>query len=125
MLQRVITIQSEYPWLVYEQDNNVIGYAYASKWKLRAAYRNTVETSIYLNPLCVGKGIGRQLYTALIEELKLLNIHALIGGVALPNDTSIRLHESLAYTQIGHFREVGHKFGKWVDVGYWERILEK
>jgi phosphinothricin acetyltransferase len=123
MLQRVTEVQARYPWLVYEQDNNVVGYAYASKWKPRAAYRNTVETSIYLNPLCTGKGIGKLLYTALLEELKPTNIHAVIGGVALPNDASIRLHETLGYKKIGQFMEVGYKFEKWVDVGYWQLIL--
>jgi L-amino acid N-acyltransferase YncA len=123
MERRIIENTAMYPWFVYEEDGKVIGYSYASKWKVRPAYKHTVEVSVYLAPGCSGRGIGKALYSRLIDQLRQQKTHAVIGGVALPNDVSIRLHESLGFEKIGHFREVGWKFGKWVDVGYWELIL--
>jgi L-amino acid N-acyltransferase YncA len=124
MQQRIKDIQSKYAWLVCEEDSIVTGYAYAGPWKTRAAYRHAVEISVYLDPARTGKGIGKQLYATLIKEMQVLKMHAVIGGVALPNDASIKLHEGLGFKKIGQFLEVGKKFGKWVDVGYWELILE-
>lgn len=123
MQMRMADAQREHVWLVYEADEVVVGYAYASKWKVRSAYKHSVESSVYLSPNVTGKGIGKALYSALIAELKKQDVHAVIGGVALPNDVSICLHESLGFKKIGQFHEVGWKFGKWVDVGYWELIL--
>ena len=123
MEQRIATVQEKYPWLVYEEEGRIIGYAYASQWKPRSAYKHTVETSVYLAPEEKGRGIGRQLYSALIGELKKTDIHALIGGIALPNEASIKLHESIGYKKIGQFIEVGYKFNTWVDVGYWEMVV--
>ncbi len=123
MQQRIADIQIRFPWLVYEENGLILGYAYASSWKPRTAYRNTVETSVYLDPAHTGKGIGRLLYSHLMSELKPLKIHAVIGGIAQPNEVSIKLHESLGFKNIGLFSEVGWKLGRWVDVGYWEMIL--
>lgn len=123
MQQRITDVQAKYHWLVWEEGGAVIGYAYAGQWKVRAAYRHTVEASVYLLPGHTGKGIGKKLYGALTEQLREKNIHAVIGGVALPNDASIRLHESMGFRKIGQFMEVGWKFNRWVDVGYWELIL--
>jgi L-amino acid N-acyltransferase YncA len=124
MQQRIADVQSRYSWLVYEENGMVIGYAYAGQWKSRAAYRHTVESSVYLDPAHTGHGIGKQLYAALVQEIKALKIHAMIGGVALPNDASIKLHEALGFKKIGQFLETGWKLGRWVDVGYWELLLE-
>lgn len=124
MVKRVTEVQGKYVWLVYEQDGQITGYAYASAWKTRAAYRHTVEASVYLDPACTGKGMGKKLYAALLKRLEALNVHTVIGGVALPNEASVRLHEGLGFRPMGHFREVGYKFGKWVDVGYWDIILQ-
>jgi L-amino acid N-acyltransferase YncA len=123
MQQRVAEIQNKYSWLVWEEAGMVIGYAYAGPWKTRAAYRHAVEISVYLDPAHTGRGIGRKLYGALINDMRLLKMHAVIGGVALPNDASIKLHESLGFKKIAQFAEVGRKFEKWVDVAYWELIL--
>jgi L-amino acid N-acyltransferase YncA len=125
MAQRIRDVQNSYVWLVYELNGRVVGYAYAGRWKVRSAYRHTVESSIYLDPSYTGKGIGKQLYEALIEELHTFEIHAVIGGAALPNEASVRLHESMGFKKIGHFEEVGFKFGRWVDVGYWQLILDQ
>lgn len=121
--RRISDVQKKYPWLVFEQDGRVVGYAYAGPWKVRSAYRFTVESSIYLAPGYSGKGIGTRLYTVLIDELKKLDVHAVIGGAAMPNDASVKLHESLKFKKIGQFTETGFKFGKWVDVCYWELLL--
>ena len=124
MQRRITDIEARYLWLVYEENGIVVGYAYAGPWKARSAYRYAVESTVYLHTAHTGKGIGKLLYAKLIEGLKEINIHSVIGGIALPNDASIKLHERLGFKNIGQFIEVGLKFGKWVDVGYWELILE-
>lgn len=111
---------SSLPWLVAEQDGKVVGYAYATKWKGRCAYRFSVECTVYLAPSFVGSGLGTGLYTALFSELRNKKLHVVIGGIALPNPASIALHEKFGMTQVAHFKEVGFKFGKWIDVGYWQ-----
>lgn len=111
------------PWLVAVQSGQVVGYAYATKWKGRCAYRYSVESSVYLAHDRVGKGLGSLLYRELFSRLKDRGIHAIIGGIALPNPASVALHERLGMTQVAHFREVGFKFGGWIDVGYWQATL--
>lgn len=112
-----------YPWLVMELDGGIVGYAYAGGWKTRAAYRYSVECTVYLDRGHTGKGCGKALYTALIGELKTLGIHSAIGGIALPNPASVALHESLGFRKVAEFHEVGYKFDRWIDVGYWELKL--
>src|SRR5690242_3432128 len=92
MAQRIADITVRLPWLVWEEDGAVLGYAYASPWKVRAAYRHSVEASIYLPPHATGRGIGSNLYKALIEDVRHRDIHAVIGGAALPNPASVALH---------------------------------
>lgn len=111
------------PWFVWEIDGAVAGYAYATPWKARSAYRFAVESTVYLDAGYVGEGIGTKLYAALISALREAGIHCVIGGIALPNAASVKLHEKLGFSKIGHFKEVGLKFGKWIDVGYWELVL--
>jgi len=111
-------------WFVFLENEKVVGYAYASKWKKRSAYRFSVETSVYLNPNYKGKGIGSKLYAHLLFEIKKLNIHSVIGGISLPNKASERLHEKFGYKKVAHFKEIGFKLNKWVDVGYWELVLD-
>ncbi len=123
MATRISTLQGKYPWLVAIKNNSVIGYAYASSWKLRAAYRHTVESTIYLHPEHRQQGVGEYLYNELLQILALGKYHSVIAGIALPNPASIHLHEKLGFQKVAHFREVGFKYGQWVDVGYWELIL--
>jgi L-amino acid N-acyltransferase YncA len=111
------------PWIIWEQNGEITGYAYASKWKTRSAYRFSVESSIYLQPDFIGKGAGRILYEALISKLRNLSLHTVIGGIALPNESSVALHEHLGFIKVAHFKEVGCKFDQWIDVGYWELLL--
>ena len=114
---------SSLPWLVGEVDGRVVGYAYATKWKARSAYRFSVETTVYLADGLSKQGLGSRLYEELFRRLKGQGIHAAIGGIALPNDASVALHEKFGMRKVAHFEQVGFKFGKWVDVAYWERIL--
>ena len=123
MEKRILEVAASYPWLVYEDNGRVIGYAYASKWKARAAYKHSAELSVYVSKDYRGKGVGKKLYEALIDELRKTNIHVVIGGMSLPNEQSKRLHESMGFREVAEFKEVGYKFQKWIDVGYWELIL--
>ncbi|MES2208349.1 MAG: arsinothricin resistance N-acetyltransferase ArsN1 family B [Pseudomonadota bacterium] len=111
------------PWLVVEQAGQVVGYAYASKWKVRSAYRYSVESTIYLARDVKGKGLGSQLYMALFELLKEKGVHVVVSGITLPNPASIALHEKLGLKKIAHFEEIGFKFNEWLDVGYWQVIF--
>lgn len=111
------------PWLVAEHAGQVVGYAYATKWKGRCAYRFSVESTVYVDPDFIGKGYGARLYERLFGLLKEQGIHVVIGGIALPNPGSIALHERFGLKKSAHFNEVGFKFGKWIDVGYWQAIL--
>ena len=112
------------PWLVLEEHGVVIGYAYGGQWKARAAYARTVESSIYLADAACGRGLGKTLYAELIARLHGCGIHAVIGGVSLPNAASVALHEGIGFEPIGVFREFGWKLGRWIDVGYWQLRLE-
>lgn len=124
MARRIADVQAAgLPWLVMEHDGKVAGYAYATKWRVRHAYRFSVESSVYLAPEHAGRGVGSALYAALLERLEALGCHLVIGGIALPNERSIALHEKLGFEKVAQFREVGFKFGRWLDVGYWQKTL--
>jgi L-amino acid N-acyltransferase YncA len=111
------------PWLVAEREGKLLGYAYASKWKGRYAYRFSVEATVYLDEFATGHGLGSQLYAALFEQLRTAGIHAVIGGIAPPTAASVALHEKMGMRKVAHFVQVGFKFGRWIDTGYWERLL--
>jgi len=115
--------QHKLPWLLAIEDNEIHGYAYATLWNNRSAYRYTVESTVYLSNLSLAKGWGTKLYTALFSELKKMKIHVVIGGITLPNESSIALHEKFGMEKVAHFKEVGYKHGKWHDVGYWQMEL--
>ena len=111
------------PYLVAVEDDAVVGYAYAAKWHQRSAYRYSVETTIYLDASCVGRKIGSHLYSVLLDQLSERGMHVAMGGIALPNDRSVALHERLGFKKVAQYAEVGFKFDRWIDVGYWQRIL--
>lgn len=113
----------QYPYIVYEQDGLVQGYAYLSNWRERSAYDITLETSIYLAHDQMGSGIGSVLYGELIERSKNIGIHSLIGVISLPNAESQRLHQKFGFSLIGNFKESGKKFGELIDVEFWQLIL--
>jgi len=112
------------PWLVAEENGELVGYAYAGPWHARSAYRYTVEISVYLSYLHCGRGWGTRLYESLFVILRKLPVHTVIGGIALPNVASIALHEKFGMQQVAHYRETGYKFGQWIDVGYWQVMLD-
>jgi L-amino acid N-acyltransferase YncA len=113
------------PWLVSQSSAGVNGFAYATRWKGRCAYRYSVESTVYLEPAAWGQGLGTALYSSLLERLRELDCHTVIGGIALPNAASVALHEKLGMRKIAHFAEVGFKFGRWVDVGYWQKVFPR
>jgi L-amino acid N-acyltransferase YncA len=123
MAGRIAEVTEKFPWLVFEENGTIMGYAYASSWKSRCAYKYSVETTIYLKHGLSGKGHGTALYAELLTRLKGLQLHGIIGGVALPNDGCIALHKKFGFEQVAHFKEVGNKFNTWIDVTYWEKIL--
>jgi phosphinothricin acetyltransferase len=100
MIQRIQAALQRLPWLVVEEDRRLIGYCYASKWKGRCAYRYSVESTVYLRPDAVGKGVGSRLYDALLAELRQLQFHTVIGGIALPNPASVALHEKFGFARV-------------------------
>lgn len=122
--QRIKVVWSaSLPWLVAEVGGQVAGYAYSNKWHGRSAYRFSTEITVYLAPAHVGRGIGSKLYGQLFPILRDRGIHAVIGGIALPNEASVALHEKFGLEKVAHFKEAGYKFDRWIDVGYWQRIL--
>jgi phosphinothricin acetyltransferase len=123
MLGRMVEIQQMYPWLVYEEDGAIAGYAYATPWKNRSAYRHAAETTIYIEKAKLGKGIGSRLYEPLLQDLRSRDLHIVMAGIALPNDGSVAIHEKFGFVKVAHYREIGRKFDRWVDVGYWQLML--
>jgi len=125
MIRRIRKIIPAYPWIVFEESNEVKGYVYANRWKERSAYRYSVEMGIYVDAGFKGKGVGSKLLEELLNKLKDQTVHSVISGIALPNPASIALCEKFGFEKVAHFKEVGRKFGQWIDVGYWERVLNK
>ncbi|HKO18113.1 MAG TPA: arsinothricin resistance N-acetyltransferase ArsN1 family B [Acidobacteriaceae bacterium] len=123
MARRIGEVVPKLPWLVWEEDGCVLGYCYAKPWRPRSAYRYSVECTVYVDIDARGQGIGSNLYRELITDLQRRGFHAAIGGILVPNDASVALHEALGFEKVAHFRQVGWKFGEWHDVGYWQLIF--
>jgi L-amino acid N-acyltransferase YncA len=124
MAARIATVgAAKLPWLVREDASGILAYAYATPWKPRSAYRFSVETTVYVASTASRAGHGRALYDELFTQLRAIGRHAVLGGITLPNDASIALHEAMGMTKVAHLPEVGFKFGRWLDVGYWHRLL--
>lgn len=120
---RIDRIRTTHPYLVYEEEGKVIGYAYATKFRERAAYQWDAELSVYLNQECRGRGVGRKLYSALIEALKKQNIQTVYGIVTTPNERSEKMHHDFDFDTIGILTKTGYKFGKWHDVVMFEKHI--
>ena len=111
------------PWLIAERDARVVGYAYAARWHSRSAYRFSAEITVYVDASQTRTGVGSRLYDQLFPILRARGIHAVVAGISLPNESSVVLHERFGLTKVAHFKEVGFKFNRWIDVGYWQRTL--
>lgn len=120
MQKRIGEIIEDYPYLVAEEDGEIFGYAYCDRFRLRQAYEFSVEVSIYVKNAAKQKGIGTLLYETLFDELAETDVHVIVAGISLPNDNSVRFHEKLGFKKVAHFREIGYKLGRWIDVGYWQ-----
>lgn len=116
-------LSASLPWLVAEEGADVVGYAYATHWRARPAYRYSVEITAYVARRHAGRGIGSRLYRQLFPILQARGVHAVMGGIALPNDASVAFHEKFGLRKVAHFEQVGFKFNRWIDVGYWQRVL--
>ena len=116
-------VAASLPWLVAEREGTIAGYAYARPWRERRAYRFSAEITVYVAPENTGRGIGSRLYERLLPLTQTRGIHAVVGVIALPNEASVALHEKFGLSKVAHLKEVGFKFDRWIDVGYWERIL--
>lgn len=106
-----------------DADQDVVGYAYSWSFRPRPAYENTRETSIYLDPSVRGRGIGRRLYPALLDAMAQTGVHSAIAAVALPNAGSVALHKACGFEHVGTMREVGNKFGQWIDMAWYQKQL--
>jgi L-amino acid N-acyltransferase YncA len=115
--------QAGLPWLVAEQEDIIAGYAYATRWRERHAYRFAVECTVYTAAECQGQGVGRALYGVLLPALKAAGYHAVVAVIALPNPASVALHERFGMRKVAHFPQVGFKFGQWHDVGNWQVVF--
>jgi L-amino acid N-acyltransferase YncA len=121
--RRIETIGAAAPWLVCEVDGSLAGYAYAGSHRVRAAYRWSVDVSVYVDPGQLRRGVGAALYTALLDTLERQGFHRAYAGITLPNRASVALHQALGFRAVGVYREVGYKCGAWHDVGWWEREI--
>lgn len=123
MARRIADAGAAYPWLVAEREGRVHGYAYASRHRVRAAYRYSVDVSVYVAADARRNGIASRLYAELFAQLTQRGYHRAFAGVALPNDASIALHRRFGFEPVGVYKEVGWKFGRWLDVAWWQKAL--
>lgn len=112
--------RERYPWFVADEAGQVVGYAKGSPWRERAAYAWAVELGLYVRPDRHGRGLGTKLYRSLLNALRAQGFHTAVGGITLPNEASVRLHESLGFVKVAHFKDAGWKLNAWHDVGFWQ-----
>jgi len=122
MASRIESKLKTHAWLIAEDEatKTILGYAYAGTWRERQAYRHTAEVTVYVKEGSHGNGIGKALYQELILLMKEQHYNVLVAGIALPNEKSIGVHEALGFKKVAHFSNVGYKFKKWMDIGFWE-----
>ena len=123
MAARIARYGTSHAWLVAQSDGQLAGYAYASPHRDREAYASSCDVAVYVDPAFARIGVGRALYDALLTAMKARGHHAAFAGIALPNSSSIGLHEAMGFSPVGIYREVGWKLGCWRDVGWWQRLL--
>ncbi|HET6805758.1 MAG TPA: GNAT family N-acetyltransferase [Frateuria sp.] len=123
MGERIVARLAQYPWLVWEE-GEVLAYAYASRFRERAAYDWIAETSIYVREDARRKGIAPRLYGVLLEAMRLQGMNQAVGVITLPGEPSVRLHEAMGFTPAGVWRQSGYKLDRWWDVGVWQKTLQ-
>jgi len=123
MRQRIGALTATYPWLVCENGGMVLGYAYASRHRDRAAYQWSVDVSVYVRADAHRRGIGRALYAALLRIVTAQGFYRAYAGITLPNASSVGLHEAMGFQPVGVYRAVGYKLRSWHDVGWWDLPL--
>ena len=124
MRQRILTRLQHYPWLVWEDQGQVLAYTYATRFRERAAYDWIAETSIYVHADARRRGIARRLYAVLLDVMRLQGINQAVGVITLPGEVSVALHESMGFAAAGVWRQSGYKLGQWWDVGVWQKELQ-
>ena len=122
-IDKLNLIIADYPFIVYEENNEILGYAYGSRFRPRAAYNYVAESTVYVKQTAQGKQIGSKLYAELIRLLKETNLHSVLGVLTIPNEASIKLHEKFGFVQVANLKEVGLKFGEWQNIGIWQLKL--
>jgi phosphinothricin acetyltransferase len=125
MRRRIVDTLAKFPWLVGVQDGELLGYAYGSLHHQRPAYQWAVDVSVYVHPQAHRRGVGRALYSSLLEILRLQGYATVCAGIALPNAASVGLHEAMGFEPVGVYRHVGYKLGAWHDVGWWQLDLRQ
>ena len=125
MGERIARCLAGHGWLVAEREGRVVGYAYAAPFAPRVAYRLSAEVSVYVDRAAGRRGAGTALYGALLARLRARGTHTAMAGIALPNAASVAFHERHGFRHAGTFREVGVKFGRWHDVGWWQLMLDR
>ncbi len=123
MSARIARIAPRYPWLIAEDGAEVLGYAYATQHRERAAYRWAADTTVYVSSDHQRRGIGRALYGALLPLLRRQGLYVAVAGITLPNEASVALHEAVGFELVGHYRDIGFKHGTWHTVGWWQARL--
>jgi L-amino acid N-acyltransferase YncA len=114
-----------FPYYVGEIEGEIAGYCYLHNWNNRCAYSSTKEVTVYLDKDLRGKGLGTMLYRRLFKQIDKGDIHVLIAGICIPNESSVRLHEKFGFKQVSHMKEIGRKFDRWHDVGHWQLLIPK
>lgn len=122
-LKKVTQIDNEYPFIVFEENNKILGFAYGSRFRPKPAYNKTVESTVYVKHDEHGKRIGYKLYKELLTLLKKEKFHLVLGVLTIPNEASVNLHEKFGFKQVASIEDVGFKFGKWQNVGFWQLKL--
>lgn len=122
---RIHSYLEHWPWLIYEKEGQVIGYAYASRYRERVAYQWSVECSVYIDEDHLRSGVAKALYAALLAILKAQGFTTVYAVINLPNDSSVAFHESMGFNYFATYEKVGYKLGKWKDVGWWQLKLNE
>ncbi len=123
MTARIAAAQQRHAWLVAEREGRLVGYAYGGAFRARPAYRHSCEVSVYVDADARGGGVGSLLYARLLERMRDAGMRVAVAGATMPNDASERLHRRLGFEEVGIFREVGFKHGRWCDVRWFQKSL--